>query len=49
LGELYEGGKVIPVIDRRYPLHEVPEALRYLEKEPRLGKIVIMVKHGDET
>jgi len=27
------------VIDRRYPLHEVPEALRYLEGEPHLGKL----------
>ena len=29
--ELLETGKVKPVIDRRYPLSEVPEALRYLE------------------
>jgi len=28
--ELCEAGKVVPVIDRRYPLREVPEALRYL-------------------
>ena len=27
LAELFEAGKVVPVIDRRYPLHEVPEAL----------------------
>jgi NADPH:quinone reductase-like Zn-dependent oxidoreductase len=48
LAELFEAGKVVPVIDRRYPLHEVPEALRYLEKEPHLGKIVITVVLGDE-
>jgi NADPH:quinone reductase-like Zn-dependent oxidoreductase len=41
LEELFEAGKVVPVIDRRYPLSEVPEALRYLEEEPHLGKIVI--------
>jgi NADPH:quinone reductase-like Zn-dependent oxidoreductase len=49
LAELFEAGKVVPVIDRRYPLREVPEALRYLEKEPYLGKIVITVVPGDET
>jgi NADPH:quinone reductase-like Zn-dependent oxidoreductase len=41
LAELFEAGKVVPVIDRRYPLSEVPEALRYLAEEPHLGKIVI--------
>jgi NADPH:quinone reductase-like Zn-dependent oxidoreductase len=49
LAELFEAGKVVPVIDRRYPLREVPEALRYLEEEPHLGKIVIRVVPGDET
>jgi NADPH:quinone reductase-like Zn-dependent oxidoreductase len=29
--ELIEAGKIAPVIDRQYPLAEVPEALRYLE------------------
>jgi len=41
--ELLEAGKVVPVIDRSYPLSEVPEALRYLDEEPHLGKIVITV------
>ena len=41
LQELFEAGKVQPVIDRRYPLREVPEALRYLEEGPALGKVVI--------
>jgi len=49
LAELFEAGKVVPVIDRRYPLREVPEALRYLEEEPHLGKIVITVVPGDES
>jgi len=30
--ELFEADKVVLVIDRRYPLNEVPEALRYLEE-----------------
>jgi NADPH:quinone reductase-like Zn-dependent oxidoreductase len=41
--ELYEGGKVVPVIDRRYPLSEVPEALRYLGEGRAKGKVVITV------
>jgi len=40
--DLLEAGKVKPVIDRRYPLSEVPEALRYLEEGHAKGKIVIM-------
>jgi NADPH:quinone reductase-like Zn-dependent oxidoreductase len=41
--ELLEAGKVVPVIHRRYPLSEVPDALRYLEEEHTKGKIVIAV------
>ncbi len=41
LDELFEAGKVVPVIDRRYPLSEVPEALRYLEEGHAKGKVVI--------
>ncbi len=41
LAELFEAGKVVPVIDRRYPLSEVPEALRYLEEGHAQGKVVI--------
>jgi len=40
---LIEGGKVRPVIDRRYSLHEVPEAMRYLEEGHAKGKIVITI------
>jgi NADPH:quinone reductase-like Zn-dependent oxidoreductase len=39
--ELLETGKVTPVIDRSYPLSEVPEALRYQEQGHARGKIVI--------
>jgi NADPH:quinone reductase-like Zn-dependent oxidoreductase len=38
---LMASGKVTPVIDRRYRLSEVPEALRYLEKGHARGKVVI--------
>jgi NADPH:quinone reductase-like Zn-dependent oxidoreductase len=42
--ELYEAGKVVPVIDRRYPLSEVAEALRYLGEGRAKGKVVITVE-----
>lgn len=41
--ELCEAGKVVPVIDRRYPLSEIPEALRYLAEGRTKGKVVITV------
>jgi NADPH:quinone reductase-like Zn-dependent oxidoreductase len=40
---LMEAGKVKPVIDRRYPLSEVPEAIRYLEAGHAQGKVVITI------
>jgi NADPH:quinone reductase-like Zn-dependent oxidoreductase len=43
LKELVEAGKVTPVIDRRYPLRDVPEALRYQGEGHSRGKIVITV------
>ena len=43
LKELIEAGKVTPVIDRKYPLSEVPEAIRYLEGGHARGKVVITV------
>ncbi len=43
LKELVEAGKVTPVIDRRYQLSEVPEALRYQGEGHSQGKIVIAV------
>jgi len=49
LEELFEAGKVVPVIDRRYPLSEVAEALRYLEEGHALGKVVITVVHNNKT
>ena len=49
LEELFEAGKVVPVIDRRYPLSEVPEALRYLEDGHHQGKLVITVERNNKT
>ena len=43
LTELLEAGKIRPVIDRRYPLAEVPDALRYVEDGHAMGKVVITV------
>ncbi|HEU5472480.1 MAG TPA: NAD(P)-dependent alcohol dehydrogenase [Actinophytocola sp.] len=43
LRELIESGKVRPVIDRSYPLREVPAAIRYLEDEHARAKVVIVV------
>ncbi len=47
--ELIESGKVVPVIDRCYPLSEVAEALRYFEEGHPQGKIVITVEHNNKT
>jgi NADPH:quinone reductase-like Zn-dependent oxidoreductase len=44
--ELLEAGKVVPVIDRRYPLRETASALRYLEEGHARGKVVITVGSG---
>jgi NADPH:quinone reductase-like Zn-dependent oxidoreductase len=43
LKELIEAGKITPVIDRTFPLREVPEAIRYLESGQARGKVVISV------
>ena len=45
--ELLESGKVKPVIDRCYPLSEVPAALRYLEEGHAQGKVVITVAQNN--
>ena len=43
LKDLIETGKVTPVIDRVYPLHDVPAAMRYLEEGHARGKVIITV------
>jgi NADPH:quinone reductase-like Zn-dependent oxidoreductase len=47
IAELCAAGKVFPVIDRRYPLHEVPAALQYLGEGRAKGKVVITLEHND--
>jgi NADPH:quinone reductase-like Zn-dependent oxidoreductase len=41
LKELLEAGKIVPVIDRRYPFNEAADALRYLGEGHARGKVVI--------
>jgi NADPH:quinone reductase-like Zn-dependent oxidoreductase len=43
LKELCETGKVRPVIERRFPLSEVPAAVRYVEHGHARGKVVITI------
>ena len=43
LRELLETGKMTPVIDKRYELSEVPDALRYIGKGHARGKIIIKI------
>jgi len=44
LVELCQAGKIAIVIDRRYRLHEVPEALRYLGEGHAKGKVVVIAE-----
>jgi NADPH:quinone reductase-like Zn-dependent oxidoreductase len=41
LGELIETGKILPVIDKRFELSKVPDAIRYSETGRARGKIII--------
>ena len=47
--ELLEAGKVVPVIDRRYPLSEVAEALRYYGEGHSQGKVVVTVEQEQRS
>jgi NADPH:quinone reductase-like Zn-dependent oxidoreductase len=49
LKELIEAKQLTPVIDRRYPLSEVPAAIGYLEQGHARGKVVISSESGSET
>jgi NADPH:quinone reductase-like Zn-dependent oxidoreductase len=49
LRDLLASGKIVPVIDRRYPLSGVAEAVRYLEEGHAKGKVVITVGWDDEA
>jgi len=49
LANLVETGKVVPIIDKRYPLGDVAEALRYLEEGHAQGKVVITIERDDDA
>jgi NADPH:quinone reductase-like Zn-dependent oxidoreductase len=45
--ELCQAGKVIPFIDKHYPLSEVPEALRYVAEGRARGKVIITLESNN--
>lgn len=46
LKELFVAGKLVPVIDRRYSLSQVPDAIRYLGEGHAKGKVVVCVENN---
>ncbi len=47
LKDLLESGKVVPVIGQKFPLGDVPEAIRFVEKGHMRGKAIVTVDHDN--
>ncbi|WP_364148131.1 zinc-binding dehydrogenase [Paenibacillus sp. LPE1-1-1.1] len=45
LKELFEAGKIVPIIDRRYPLSDVAQAIQYLGEGHPKGKVIVRIEH----
>jgi NADPH:quinone reductase-like Zn-dependent oxidoreductase len=49
INELFEAGKIKPILDKPFNLSDVPEAMKYFSKGVHKGKIVITIEHNINT